>query len=166
MYKPLVDWTKTRIAEARSGEALVIADLTQEALKVFAKDPGFLQQEIAPIIADQIRSVIALTRKHPSGSNNTTRAGESLTTNIQWREHTKAGWVLLTSMNRLQLREAIGERKMQIEAHSRRVLFLQALANGLKDAEQTVGERYDTEQILALRRRYEDGTAAQEGPQP
>lgn len=170
MYKPLAKWTRDRLAATSgSGRPIKLRELTEEACEIFAKDPNFLRQEVYPIIAGTIQDVIAATRRN---TGNGGRAGtheppvvagqEPAPKIYPWREHTKAGWVLLTTMNRGMLKEAIGERKIQLDAGRRRVLFLEALGRGLRNNEETVGERYDAEQIESLRRRYEKGTAEQE----
>ena len=164
MYKPLVEWTKQRLSQS-NGKPVKLADLAEEATVKFGHDPQFLKQQIYPIISEQIRAVLAMTRKHSGQSNNGVMhagAEEGEERTILWREHTRAGYVLLTAMTRAQLREAIGERKNQVDSHNRRILFLEALAHGLKNDRQTVGQRYDSSQIESLRRRYEDGTAGAE----
>lgn len=174
MYKPLAKWARDRIKTMNgSGRPIKLREMTEEACTIFAKDPNFLKQEVYPIIAGTIQDVLATTRRATGGRVNVNdpsselRAGSEQADRIfPWREHTKAGWVLLTTMNRGMLKEAIGERKIQLDAGRRRIMFLEALAKGLRGNEETVGQRYDADQIEALRRRYEQGTAEHEGEAP
>jgi hypothetical protein len=152
VYKPLVAWAQEQIA-AQSG-AVDLPEIAREALTKFGTDPEFLTTEVYQLIYTQLTYVMAATRK--------TQPVVGSTTLIRWREHTSRGYLLLTEMTRIDLKEAISTRIGVVQEHERRIKFLSVLRKGLTDDRMTVGQRFDAEQIESLRRRYVEGTAAAE----
>jgi hypothetical protein len=155
MYRPLIAWAQEQIALLQSG-AVDLPEIARKGLAKFGTDPEFLRTEVYELIYTQLKYVMATTR-------GTQRAlGSTTTTLIRWREHTSRGYLLLTEMTRIDLKEAIAERIGIVQEQERRVKFLSALRKGLTDDRMTVGQRFDAEQIESLRRRYVEGTAAAE----
>lgn len=159
MYKPLVKWVHEHLQAGRASKA---PELTDEAIEEFRHDDNFLKGEFRNFLYAQIRDILAQTRG-PIMVN--TKMGTPVMGNglqpvvVTWQEHIKSkGHMFLTDMRKADLTEAINERKHRIQAEGRRLLFLEAVRRGLKDGKQTVGERYDAEQLESMRRRYEEGT--------
>lgn len=163
MYKPLVTWVHERLKDDKPVKA---TDLTDEAIDQFRKDNAFITGEFRTFLYQEIRQILALTRGPIAVTTNLNQPPlanglvSPIISQIRWREHVgEKGYMLLPQMTRADLSIAIRERKGRMEHEGRRVLFLEAVRKGLKDAKQTVGERWDGEQLEAMRRRYEKGTA-------
>jgi hypothetical protein len=162
MYRPLTDWVNKKLDATKA--PLRSADLVDEAIDRFRRDPNFLANEFRTFLLGEIRAILAQTRGPiilPTHLGTRVISNSEVLTSspvVRWREQTAKGHMLLTEMRRPDLTEAIGYRRHAHQALGRRLLFLEAIRRGLPDDKQTVGERYEAEQLEALRRRYEQGT--------
>lgn len=156
MFRPLIEWARERMATDPG--AIRLPELTDEALDIFAADPKFLRTEVRNLIYQQLAYAFAVSRGVQRRIRPLELNGET-TTIIRWREHTSRGHLLLTSMTRTDLSEAITLRNALIEGQKERINFLSALQAELSNDTITVGERFSNDQIENLRRRYISTTA-------